>query len=888
MGIENLHFIFNPKKIAVIGASDRQDSIGAKIFRNLTQLGYKGEVLPVNPFRPSVQGVKAYPSVSKIPSKVDLAVVATPAHIVPQVIAECGEASVKGAIVVSAGFKETGTAGMHLEKQLLECKKTYGMRIIGPNSFGVIRPRINLYATFADTPVSSGQIAFLSQSAALCASALNWAAEANVGFSAMVSLGSALDVDFGDLIDYFNADAQTRCILLYVESVKDGRKFMSAARLAVRNKPIMLVKAGRFKECIEAAFSHSGSLGGEDAVYDAAFKRAGIVRVEAISDLFNCAEALAMQPKPVGPNLTIITNAGGPAIMAADHLIACGGKLAQLSDETISALKRILPAYCSVANPIDVYEEATPLRFRNVLEICFSDPKSDGFLVLYTPQGATTPADLAEVIVGSAKGIKKPIFASLLGEDQLCRKAREVLHKNGVPTFKTPEEAVSTFMYLYNYSRRMALLYQTPEEIPAVQANMASLKGIIRRAFCEGRKVLGLTECLRFIEEYGIPVVKTLVARTTEEAGALSSELGYPVVMKALSPLLWHKSKTGGVILGVGSGLEAVSSFKELARRVKSHALEFQGVAIQPLLREKGYELFIGSKKDPNFGDVIIFGLGGTAAELVKDVSIGFPPLNQVLARQLIEETSVYKHAQSVGLPLNVKLLEKILVNFSQLILDFPEIAEVDINPLIANKDGAIAVDARMMLDWNRIMREVAEHQDTTLIASYPQKYVAARVLKNGVEVLLRPIKPEDEQRFNEFLRSLSEETMRFRFFQILKEVSHDLLARYCNLDYSREVTIIAEHQRDSRVIVGAGSIIVEPDGKSGEFAVVVSDEWQGIGLGSKLLDHLIMIASDLRLTSIFGYVLSNNYRMLRMCAKMGFNLEPLDEEMVRLSLALC
>ena len=887
LGIENLPFIFNPKKIAVIGASDRQDSIGAKIFRNLTQLGYAGEVLPVNPFRPTVQGVKSYPSVSKIPSKVDLAIVATPAHIVPQVIAECGEAGVKGAIIISAGFKETGTAGMHLEKQLLEFKKTYGMRIIGPNSFGVIRPRINLYATFADKPASSGQIAFLSQSAALCASALDWAAEANVGFSAMVSLGSALDVDFGDLIDYFNADAQTRYILLYVESIKDGRKFMSAARLAVRNKPILLVKAGRFKECVEAAFSHSGSLGGEDAVYDAAFKRAGIVRVEAVSDLFNCAGALAMQPKPEGPNLTIITNAGGPAIMAADHLIACGGKLAQLSDETISDLKKILPPYCSVANPIDVYEEASPLRFRNVLEICFSDPKSDGFLVLYTPQGATTPIDLADVIAESAKGIKKPIFASLLGEDQRCRKAREVLHKNGIPTFKTPEEAVSTFMYLYNYSQYMALLYQTPEEIPAVKANMASLKGIIRRAFCEGRKVLGLTECLRFIEEYEIPVVKTLVARTTEKAAALSSELGYPVVMKALSPLLWHKSKIGGVILGVGSAAEAASSFEELARRVKSHTMEFQGVAIQPLLHEKGYELFIGSKKDPNFGAIIIFGLGGTAAEIVKDVSIGFPPLNQALARQLIEETSVYKHAQSAGLPLNVKLLEKILVNFSQLVLDFPEIAEVDINPLIV-KDGAVAVDACVMLDWNRIMREVAEHQDTTLIASYPQKYVAARVLKNGAKVLFRPIKPEDEQRFNEFLRSLSEESMRFRFFQILKEVSHDLLARYCNLDYSREVTIIAEHQGGSRVIVGAGSIIVEPDGKSGEFAVVVSDEWQGIGLGSKLLDHLIMIARDLRLASIFGYVLSNNYRMLHMCAKMGFNLEPLDEEMVKLSLALC
>ncbi|MGB9915159.1 MAG: bifunctional acetate--CoA ligase family protein/GNAT family N-acetyltransferase [Candidatus Bathyarchaeales archaeon] len=887
LGIENLNCIFNPKKIAVIGASERKDSIGAKIFRNLTRLGYKGEVLPVNPFRQTVEGIPAYSSVSKIPSKIDLAVVATPAHIVPQIIEECGEAGVKGAIVISAGFKETGEAGAHLEKQLLECKKKYGIRIIGPNSFGVIRPKINLYATFADKPAISGKIAFLSQSAALCASALDWAAEANVGFSAMVSLGSTLDVDFGDLIDYFNADAQTKCMLLYVESVKDGRKFMSAARIASQNKPIILVKAGRFKECAGATFSHSGSLGGEDAVYDAVFKRTGIVRVEAISDLFNCAEALAMQPKPAGFNLTIITNAGGPAIMAADYLIARGGRLAQLSNETVHALKNILPPYCSTANPIDIYEEASLSRFRNVLEICFKDQNSDGFLVIYTPQGATSPIALAKIITELARQITKPILASLMSEDGHCRRARKFLHRNGIPSFKTPEEAVAAFMYMYNYTRRMELLYQTPEEIPLVQTNTASLKGILRRAFCEGRKVLDLTESLRFLEEYKIPTVKTLIARSPEEASALSSVLGYPLVMKALSPLISHKSKIGGVILSVCSESEAAAFFKEIAQRVKSFAVEFQGVAIQPLLREKGCELFIGSRKDQNFGAVIIFGLGGTAAEVFKDVSIGFPPLNQTLARHMIEDTKVYSYMQSTWQPLDIKLLEKILVNFSQLIMDFPEIAEIDINPLIVNEAGVVAVDARIVLDWDRILRETAEHQNDLLIASYPQKYIAARKLKNGAQVLLRPVKPEDERRFNEFLSSLSEETMRFRFFQILKDVSHDLLARYCNLDYNREVTIIAEHQQDSRKIVGAGSVIVEPDGKSGEFAVVVGDEWQGLGLGSKLMDHLIMIAKDMRLEWLFGYVLPNNYKMLRMCAKMGFTSEPLDEETVKLALAL-
>lgn len=889
LGIENLNRVFNPKRIAVIGASERKGSIGARIFRNLTRSSCEGEVFPVNPFRHTVHGIAAYPSISNVPQKVDLAVIATPAHTVPQIAEECGKAGVAGVIIISAGFKETGEAGADLEKQLLEYKKKYGMRIIGPNSFGVIRPKINLYATFADKQVSPGKIAFISQSAALCASALDWASEAQVGFSAVVSIGSALDVDFGDLIDYFGVDAQTRSILLYVESIKDGRKFMSAARGSARTKPIVVVKAGRFKECSGAALSHSGSLGGEDAVYDAAFRRAGIVRVEAISDLFNCAEALAMQPNPVGSNLTIITNAGGPAIMATDHLIARGGRLAQLSNETVQALKSVLPSYCSITNPVDIYEEATPTRFRKVMEICFKDPNSNGFLIVYTPQGATGPIALAKIIADLAKQIRKPILASLMSEDNRCRKARRILHGNGIPSFKAPEEAVSTFMYMCNYIQNLELLYQTPEELPVERINPTFLKGILRRAFCEGRKILSLPESMRFLEEYKIPTVKTLVARTPEDASTLSAEIGYPVVMKALSPQISHKSKIGGVILNICSPSEATTFFREIVNRVKnsSSTAEFQGVTIQPMIRERGHELLLGSKKDPQFGSIIIFGMGGTATELFKDVGIGFPPLNQTLARRLIEGTGIYKHAQSVGQPLNIKLLEEILVKFSRLVTDFPEIAEIDINPLIANGNGAVAVDARIVIEWGRIMREAAEHQDNLLIASYPQKYVVARKLKNGTQVLLRPIKPEDEKRFNEFLKSLSEETMRFRFFQILKELSHDMLTRYCNLDYDREVAIVVELQQDSRKIIGASRVIVEPDGKSGEFAVVVGDAWQGLGLGSRLMDHIITIARDMRLERIFGYVMANNYKMLRMCAKIGFSLEPLDEDTVKLSLTL-
>jgi acetyltransferase len=889
LGIENLNRIFNPKRIAVIGASEREESVGVKVLRNLIGVGYEGAVFPVNPFRQTVQGITAYPSISKIPWKVDLAVIATPAHTVPQIVEECGKAGVSGIIIISAGFKEAGEAGASLEKKILEHQEKYNMRIIGPNSFGVMRPKINLYATFADKQATPGKIAFISQSAALCASALDWASEAQVGFSCVVSTGSMLDVDFGDLIDYFGRDPQTRSIVLYVESIKNTRKFMSAARDFARTKPIVLVKAGRFRESSAAALSHSGALGGEDAIYDAAFRRVGIVRVEAVNDLFNCAEALAMQPNPTGPNLTIITNAGGPGIMATDHLIARGGKLSQLSSETVQALKRILPPYCCTGNPIDIFEEATPDRFRSVMEICLKDPDSNGFLIIYTPQGATDPFALAKIIVDLAKQTKKPVLTSLVGEDNRCRKARKILQRHGVPAFTTPEQAVSTFMYMYNYTQNLELLYQTPEELSVELAVPTFLKKILRQAFCEGRRVLSLPESLRFLEAYKIPTVKTLVAQTPEEAAAASSELGYPVVMKALSPQVTHKSKIEGVILDVCSSSETKVFFDELAKRVKDSSVtaEFQGVAIQPMIRKKGYELLVGSKKDPEFGPVIIFGMGGTAAEMFKDVNIGFPPLNQVLARRLVESTAIYKYASSSGHPFHFKFLEEILTKFSQLVTDFPEIREIDINPLIVDESSAVAVDARIVVDTDRMMREVAEHSEHLTIASYPKKYVATRELKNGTQVLFRPIKPEDEGRFNELLKSLSEESMRFRFFAIIKEMSHLRLTQYCNLDYDREIAIVAELSNGDRKIAGAVRLIVDHDRKSGEFAVLVGDPWQGIGLGSQLLDHIAGIAKDMHLDKIYGYVLTSNYKMVNMCSKKGFTSEAFDEETVKLSLTL-
>jgi acetyltransferase len=887
VGTKNLDKIFNPRRIAVIGASGRENSVGAKLLRNLIGVGYNGVVYPVNPFSPTVQGITAYPNVRKIPRQIDLAIVATPAHTVPQIIEECGKVGVLGVIIVSAGFREAGKEGEALEKRILEYKNRYNMRIIGPSSLGVMRPEIKLNSTFANKAAKSGKIAFISQSAALCASVLDWASEAHVGFSAVVSVGSMLDVDFGDLIDYFGTDPQTRSIVLYVESIKNARKFISAARGFARAKPIVVVKAGRFHESAQAALCHIGALCGEDAVYDAAFRRAGVVRVEAIADLFNCAEALAMQPNPEGPRLTIITNAGGPGIMATDFLIDKGGKLSLLSDKTIQALKSALPSYCSVLNPIDLLEEATVDRFREVMEICFKDPNSDGFLIIYTPQGAAEPVETAKLIAELSTQTTKPVLTSLMGEDE-CWKARKILRKNGIPAFTTPEQSISTFMYMYSYTRNLELLYETPEELSIESSIPTFLKEVIGKASSEGRQILSPVESLHFLEAYKIPTVRTLVAEIPKEAVNAASKLGYPVVMKTLSPQITHKSKAEGVVLNVWSPAQVKALFKELAEKIENHKpeAEFRGVLVQPMIQKKRCELLIGSKKDPQFGSVILFGLGGTSTELLGEVSVGFPPLNQVLARRLMEKTIIHKLLESSECSDNCKLLEEILVKFSQIVIDFPEIKEMDVNPIVVGKSDAVAVDARIVIESDCASHKIQPHEHL-VVTPYPRKYISRWKLEDGKSVSIRPIKPEDENLLCELFQSLSEESMRFRFFQAIRDMSHKNLTRYCNIDYNREIAIVAEKEENKRRIIGVARLILEPGRKRGEFAVVVGDQWQGLGLGSKLVDYLIEIGKDMKLETIGGDILSRNFKMLRLCTKKGFNVEPVDEDFKKATLDL-
>lgn len=886
MGIENLNCFFNPRTIAVIGASEREESLGARILHNLVE-SYQGSIFPVNSFKQTVQGITAYPSVTKIPSKVDLAIIATPAHTIPQIIEECGKAGVQGAIIISAGLNQNDETAQILRRQILEHKRSYGIRIIGPNSLGVIRPKKNLYATFGDKKAIPGKIAFISQSAALCGTVLDWSSETKVGLSAVVSIGSTIDVNIGELIEYFGTDPQTRAMMLYVEDIKDIKSFMSAARGFARTKPIIIVKAGRFNKNRDFEYPGINELN-EDNFYDAMFRRIGIVRVDTVNELLDCSKALSMQPNPCNPSLTIITNASGPGLLAADQLQHRGGKLSQVSDTLKHELRKVLPYYCTASNPIDILEEATPERFKNVMQVCLNDPANDSILVIYSPQGLTSPSSIAETAIELAQKTRKTLLISLMGEDSSCQEARIMLIKNNIPSFRTPEEAVSAFMNMYTYTKNIESLYQTPEEVPLLLGDSTKLKGTLRRAFCEGRQDLNLPETLGFLKTYRIPILETRIVETAEEASNFASELTFPITLKALNVKSTFKHEKLGLTRDVYSSSEVPTAFRQITEIVNSSkSTEFQGIVVQPKTPENGAKLFLGLRKNNTFGSAIVLGTHGDSSEGINDITVGFPPLNQVLARQMIEKTKIFQQGK-VSSPgtFNVVLLEEILVKFCQLVIDFPEIRQIDIGSLIVNSSNATVTDGRITLDMNRIMHETADHYDHLVISPYPRKYIAKRTLKNGNQVTFRPIKPEDEPRFNELFKSLSQESVLFRFFQIIKEMSHDTLSRYCNLDYDREIAIVAEPQNDRR-LVGVVRLILDPDRKNGEFAIMVTDQWQGQGLGSKLMDFIIEIAKEMKVEKIYSQVSTENARMRSLCNKKGFETKPIDEYTINMQLTL-
>jgi acetyltransferase len=889
----NLDKIFDPKSIAVIGASDEEGTVGCTLLKNLTQLGFEDKVYPVNIHKDEILGLKAYKSVSELPETVDLAVIATPAKTVPDVVEQCGKAGIIGIIIISAGFKEIGAEGKALEDKIVELKRKYNLRIIGPNCLGIIRPSINLNATFANKMPKSGNIAFISQSGALGTAILDWATHENIGFSNFVSVGSMIDVAFGDLIDYFGTDPKTRSILMYIEGIRNARNFMSAARHFARTKPLIVVKAGKFGESAKAAASHTGSLTGDDMIYDAAFKRAGIVRVEEIADLFNCAEVLGMQPLPNGPNLVIITNAGGPGVMATDALISRNGTLAKLSQKTMDALNAMLPHYWSHANPVDILGDANAERYKAVVDLCLKDENVDGLLIIYTPQGVAEPSEIAKNIVELNKAgmLHKTILTSFMGAE-MTEEANRILTENSIPTYSTPEQGVATYMYMYQYKRNLELLYETPEELPVDSVPpKRPLTVIMRDAARENREILTETEAKKLLEDYCLPTVKTLVAKTADEAARMAMNVGYPVVLKILSPQIVHKTEAGGVILDIATEAELRKAFDQIMQRAQEYDpnAEIQGVTVQPMIKKRGYEVILGAKSDPLFGPVILFGMGGIGVELYKDVAIGLPPLNRTLARRIMEETKVYQLLKGFRNmpPANLKLLEELIVLFSQMLVDFPQLKEVDINPLFVNEKEAFALDARIIIDKERMFSKLEPHAHL-VITPYPKKYETLWKLRDGRSVLLRPIKPEDEPMWLEMFQNFSEESIRYRFFQIIKDTPHEVRVRYCNIDYDRELGIVAEMTDEGRrKILGVVRLIIEPDGKTGEIAFIVADPWQGLGLGSKMLDFMIEICKDKKLETLYGIMLPDNYRAIDLMRKMGFTVARIDADTVKGTLNL-
>ncbi len=890
----NLDKIFNPQNVAIIGASDVEGSVGYAIVKNFTQMGYTGKVYFVNIRKPEILGVKTYPTVDQVPESVDLAIIATPAKTVPDVMEECGKGNVKGVIIVSAGFKETGPAGKALEEKTLEVAKKYGIRIIGPNCIGIIRPRNNLNATFLDKMPKPGNVAFLSQSGALGSAILDWALHENIGFSNFVSVGSMIDVDFGDLIDYFGSDPKTKSILMYVEGITEARKFMSAARHFARTKPIIVVKSGKFSESAKAAASHTGSLSGEDGIYDAAFKRAGIVRVNEIADLFNAAEVLGTQPLPKGPRLAIITNAGGPGVMATDALIAQGGKLAKLSQKTMDTLNAVLPPFWSHGNPIDVLGDAKSERYKVAVEACLNDENIDGILIIFTQQAVSESVEISKNIVELVRNKtfqNKTMLTSFMGYGAV-QEANTILNANNIPTYSTPEQAVRTYMYMYDYQRNIDLLYETPEELPVDAAPpKRPIMAILRNAAFEDREILTEDEAKKILKYYNFPVVRTSAANTVDEAVAFAQEMGFPVVLKILSPQIVHKSDAGGVILNVNSPDEVRSAFELLIQRATAYNPNAQiiGVTVQPMIEKKGYELIIGGKTDPVFGPVILFGSGGVGVELFKDTSIGLPPLNTTLIHRIMEETKVYRLLKGWrnAPPVDLKKLDETVLMFSQLLVDFPQIKEIDINPLLVSEKDATILDARIVINKDSVCKKFEPHEHM-VISPYPKKYEILWLLKNGQEVLLRPIKPEDEPLWLEMFQSLSEESIRYRFFQMLKDTPHEVRVRYCNIDYDREIAIVAEIvENGKRKILGVTRLSIESDEKSGEIAFLVSDYWQGLGLGTKMVDYVLDIAKEKGMESVHSIILQDNYRALSLSKKMGFKIEYLNDGTVKAELNL-
>ncbi|HZI12103.1 MAG TPA: bifunctional acetate--CoA ligase family protein/GNAT family N-acetyltransferase [Myxococcus sp.] len=873
-----LDVLFAPRSVAVVGASERPGSVGRTVLWNLISNPFGGTVYPINPNRPNVLGIKACPSLKALPEPVDLAVIVTPAPTVPGVIRECAELGVRGAIILSAGFKETGPEGARLEAEVLQVARAAGMRILGPNCLGVMRPPTGLNATFAGSMARPGNVAFVSQSGALLTAILDWSVREAVGFSAFVSVGSMLDVGWGDLIDFLADDPRTRSILLYMESIGDARAFLSAAREVALTKPIIVIKAGRTAQAAQAAASHTGSLTGSDEVLSAAFRRSGVLRVDSIADLFYMAETLARQPRPAGRRLAILTNAGGPGVLATDALVAGGGELAVLAGETRGALDGVLPPQWSHGNPVDILGDADPERYAKALEVVAKDANSDGLLVILTPQDMTEPTKTAERLKAFAKLPGKPLLASWMGGAAAAAGER-ILNDAGIPTFGYPDTAARIFNYMWRYTYNLAGLYETPT-LAEEPANRDAARRQLQEAREAGRTLLTEYESKQLLAAYGIPTVETRLATTEEAAVAQAEALGFPVVLKLHSLTVVHKTDVGGVRLNLPDAAAVRAAFRGIRERLEAlgRAEAFNGVTVQPMVRLDGYELILGSTVDAQFGPVLLFGTGGILVEVFKDRALALPPLNTTLARRMMEQTRIHEALRGVRgrKPVDLGALERLMVRFSRLVVEQRWVKEVDINPLVASPERLLALDARVVLHPPTVTEGALPR---LAIEPYPLRYVAPYRMVNGEELCLRPIRPEDEPRMVEFHRSLSEQTVFLRYAGLMHvntRVAHERLSRICFNDYARELALVAE--RADGEILGVGRLTRLRGTGDAEFAILISDSVQRQGLGTELLRRLVAVGRDWGMRRIVADILAGNRAMQTISRKLGFAILPHEE----------
>ncbi len=876
MGQHNLDRIMKPQHIAVVGASEKTGTIGHALMVNLVEGEFPGKVLPVNPKYKNIAGYPSYKSVSELEVGVDLAIIATPIHTVPDIVRQCIDKKIGGAIIISAGGKEAGEQGSHIEQKIRDIALPSGFRIIGPNCLGIIQPSGRLNATFISGMPQTGNLALVSQSGAICSSILDLAFKERIGFSHFVSIGSMLDVDFGDMVDYLGNDSSVKSILLYIENLTNFRKFMSAARSVSRVKPIIVLKAGRSMAGAKAAASHTGAMAGEDAVYDAAFKRAGIVRVDTIEELFDCAELMAKQPRPRGPRLAIITNGGGPGVMAADYLSRHGHDPAPLDAATIKQLDSILPSCWSRNNPIDILGDALAERFHQALKVCLTGHNFDGVLVILAPQAVTDPLSVAKSLVDAMQGLQFPVFASWMGGRSIGP-AVEFLNESAIPTFDTPERAVRAFLHMVAFARNQELLLEVP---PKVNREMIfdhkKAEDILTRYQEEG--FMAEPDVRTLFSAYGLPIIQTEVANSAEQAAELSRSIGYPVVLKLLSSDISHKTDAGGVHLDLRSDMDVQQAFQRTmvsARKLNPEA-RIEGVTIQPFLAKPDFEILLGAKRDADFGPVILFGMGGIFTEVLKDRALGLPPMNRLLARRLMQETKTHTLLQGYRNhpPADCEKLEEMIITLSQLLIDFPQISELDMNPILIKDGQPIIVDTRLLI--SPLGTPSPLH---LVISPYPENNEYRMTTDSGIKIFIRPIKPEDAPLYVRLIEVLSPTSIYHRFFGVMKKMPPTMLSRFTQIDYDREIALVAiDEDSEFERMLGVARIIGDPDGLAGEIAVLIGDAWQGKGIGASLMRQCLLIAEKRGYKHIHGIVLKENTGMLALAKKLGFKITKGDD----------